>query len=331
MEGDISPKKIFRSVSFSFGFFACALGVFSPLFVSAEAKDFSLSPLFHEVTFEASDTEKRVEVEVSNRTDRDAEFVLSAVDFGTLDESGGVAFLGGGGDFERRYGLASWMRLPTDRMILPAGGTEVIPIVIENKESLSPGGHYGAVAFQMENASGDTLESSLVSVRSSFASLFFVKKSGGEVMNLEYRGVLRMDRDPLGVPGKIFLRFQNAGNAHLVPRGIVTVRDMRGRVVRRSVLNEESGRILPESFRTYTVPLKDIAPAFLPGKYVISVEYRYDGSDEFVIAPQKTIFPIPLIILWSVAVVAMILFLVFVIKRFLKRKRIVAKNSQNNL
>lgn len=275
------------------------LGVFSPLFVSAEAKDFSLSPLFHEVTLGLNDTEKRVEVEVSNRTDRDAEFVLSAVDFGTLDESGGVAFLGGGGDFERRYGLASWMRLPTDRMILPAGATEVIPVVIENKESLSPGGHYGAVAFQMENSSGDTLESSLVSVRSSFASLFFVKKSGGEVMNLEYRGILRMDRDALGVPGKIFLRFQNAGNAHLVPRGIVTVRDIWGRVVRRSVLNEESGRILPESFRTYTVPLKNMAPAFLPGTYTISVEYRYDGSDDVVAAPEKTVFPVLLLFLWG--------------------------------
>ena len=275
------------------------LGVFSPLFVLAEAKDFSLSPLFHEVTLGLNDTEKRVEVEVSNRTDRDAEFVLSAVDFGTLDESGGVAFLGGGGDFERRYGLASWMRLPTDRMILPAGATEVIPVVIENKESLSPGGHYGAVAFQMENSSGDTLESSLVSVRSSFASLFFVKKSGGEVMNLEYRGVLRMDRDAFGVPGKIFLRFQNAGNAHLVPRGIVTVRDIWGRVVRRSVLNEESGRILPESFRTYTVPLKNMAPAFLPGTYTISVEYRYDGSDDVVAAPEKTVFPVLLLFLWG--------------------------------
>lgn len=320
MEGDISPKKIFRSVSFSFGFFACALGVFSPLFVLAEAKDFSLSPLFHEVTFEASDTEKRVEVEVSNRTDRDAEFFLSAVDFGTLDESGGVAFLGGGGDFERRYGLASWMRLPTDRMILPAGATEVVPVVIENKESLSPGGHYGAVAFQMENASGDTLESSLVSVRSSFASLFFVKKSGGEVMNLEYRGVLRMDRDAFGVPEKIFLRFQNAGNAHLVPRGIVAVRDMWGRVVRRSVLNEESGRILPESFRTYTVPLKNMAPAFLPGTYTISVEYRYDGSDDVVAAPEKTVFPVLLLFLWGLGGGGIIMCVLWLFTLFRKGK-----------
>lgn len=320
MEGDISPKKIFRSVSFSFGFFACALGVFSPIFVSAEAKDFSLSPLFHEVTFEASDTEKRVEVEVSNRTDRDAEFVLSAVDFGTLDESGGVAFLGGGGDFERRYGLASWMRLPTDRMILPAGATEVVPVVIENKESLSPGGHYGAVAFQMENVSGDTSESSLVSVRSSFASLFFVKKSGGEVMNLEYRGVLRMDRDAFGVPEKIFLRFQNAGNAHLVPRGIVTVCDMWGRVVRRSVLNEESGRILPESFRTYTVPLKNMAPAFLPGTYTISVEYRYDGSDDVVAAPEKTVFPVLLLFLWGLGGGGIIMCVLWLFTLFRKEK-----------
>ena len=296
------------------------LSIFSPVFVLAETKDFSLSPLFHEVTLEASDAEKKVEVEISNRTDRDAEFVLSAVDFGTLDESGGVAFLGGGGDFERRYGLASWMRLPTERMILPAGGTEVIPIVIENKESLSPGGHYAAVAFQMEGAFGDTSDVSRVSVRSSFASLFFVKKSGGEVMKLEYRGISHLDRDMLGVPEKLFLRFQNAGNTHLVPRGIVTVRDMWGRIVRHGTVNEDSGRILPESFRIYTVPLKNMAPAFLPGAYVISVEYRYDGSDDFVVAPAEKVLPVFLMLVWVASVVFGIFFIAFFVKRFLKRK-----------
>lgn len=304
------------------------LGVFSPVFVSAETKDFSLSPLFHEVVFEPGDTEKQVVVEISNRTNRDAEFFVSAVDFGTLDESGGVAFLGGSGDFERRYGLASWMRLPMERIVLPAGGAETIPIVIENKESLFPGGHYGAVAFQLESPSKDESGASFVAVRSSFASLFFVKKTGGEVMKLEYRDILSINRDTFSVPEKLFLRFQNAGNTHLVPRGIVVVRDTAGRVVRRGILNEDSGRILPESFRVYTVSLKKTAPAFLPGKYMISIEYRYDGSDEFVSAPQKIVFPTLLIILWSVAIVAGIFFFVFTVRRFLKRKHIVSKNPK---
>lgn len=305
----------------SFLLFFLVFGVFSPIFVLAETKDFSLSPLFHEVSLESGDVEKRMTIEVSNRTDTDAEFFLSAVDFGTLDESGGVAFLGGGGDFERRYGLASWIRLPTERMILPSGATEVVPIVIENKESLSPGGHYGAVAFQLEGSSGNRSDVSLVAVRSSFASLFFVKKSGGEVMEIEYRGISRLDRDMLGVPEKLFLRFQNAGNTHIVPRGIVTVRDMRGRVVRRGIVNEDSSRILPESFRIYTVALKNMAPAFFPGTYVISVEYRYDGSDDFVTAPEKMIFPVSLLFLWGLGGIAITLCIVWFFKLFRKRKR----------
>ena len=125
-----------------------------------------------------------------------------------------------------------------------------------------------------------------------------------------------MDRDVLGVPEKIFLRFQNAGNTHLVPRGIVTVRDSLDRVVRRSVLNEDSGRILPESFRMYTVSLKNGVPAFLPGKYVISVEYRYDGSDEFSVTPTQTFFSLPLIFLWIVAAILGMFLAIFLAKTF---------------
>lgn len=303
-----------------FSFPTFFIGIFLPFFVSAETKDFSLSPLFHEVVLESGDTEKEVTVEISNRTGLDAEFFLSAVDFGTLDESGGVAFLGGSGDFERRYGLASWMRLPTERMILPAGATEAISIVIENKESLSPGGHYGAVAFQLENPFGERLSESLVAVRSSFASLFFVKKTGGEVARLEYADIQNIGRDRLGVPEKISLRFRNSGNIHLVPRGIVTVRDMRGRTVREGIINEDSGRILPESYRTYGVSLKKIASAFLPGRYTVSIEYRYDGSEEFVAAPARTVFPVLLTLLWTAGAILGLFFFVFLVKRFLKKK-----------
>lgn len=303
-----------------FSFPAFFIGIFLPFFVSAEAKDFSLSPLFYEVTFESGDTEKAVKVEISNRTDTDAEFFLSAVDFGTLDESGGVAFLGGTGDFERRYGLASWIRLPTDRLVLPAGETETVSIAIENKESLSPGGHYGAVAFQLESSSDEKSDMPLVSVRSSFASLFFVKKTGGEVMKLEYADIQNIGKDTFGIPEKISLRFRNSGNTHLVPRGVVTVRDPWGRAVRKGVINEESGRILPESYRIYGVSLKEMASAFLPGRYTILIEYRYDGSEEFVAVPTRTTSPVLLILIWTAGVALGIFFGVFCVKKFLKKK-----------
>lgn len=293
-------------------------GINVPFFVSAEGEDFALSPLFHEVSI---DTEEIVSIEISNRTGSDAGFFLSAVDFGTLDESGGVAFLGGTGDFEHRYGLASWIRLPTERLIIPAGETETVSVVIENRESLSPGGHYGAVVFQLEDPSAEQPAVTPVAIRSSFASLFFVKKSGGETEKLEFRDISSVSTDSFGIPEKLSLRFQNSGNIHLVPRGIVTVRDFRGRTVRKSILNEESGRILPESYRTFTVPLKKLAPAFLPGVYTLSVEYRYDGSDEFVASPQKTVFPIFLALLWGAGAISMLFSGTLLAKWLLKRKK----------
>lgn len=287
-----------------------------PLRLRAAGGDVSLSPLFHEVSFSETDTDSRAIITISNATDSDARFTLSAVDFGTLDESGGVAFLGGNGDFERRYGLASWIRLPADRIIIPSGETEKVPILIENRDSLSPGGHYGAVIFYLAHDDASPSASDSVAVRSSFASLFFVKKSGGVVTELEYGDTNLADRDLFGIPHKLRIRFRNAGNVHMVPRGTVRVLDSRGRTVRTGVLNEDSGRMLPESYRSFSVPLRKIAPVFVPGTYRISIDYRFDGSDEFVTAPPVSFVPIPMLLFWGGALAFLFGCCVFAVKRW---------------
>ena len=85
------------------------------------------------------------------------------MDFGSLDASGGVAFLGASDNLAHKYALASWMRPEKDAVFLDAGETETLKIVIENRESLSPGGHYGAVLFQVSHDE-NIVESNVVAV-----------------------------------------------------------------------------------------------------------------------------------------------------------------------
>jgi hypothetical protein len=111
------------------------------------------------------------------------------------------------------------------------------------------------------------------------SSLVLAEKTGGA----ERRLVLASQSGDGGwgqLPGKLTQRFQNAGNVHVVPRGVTEVRDPWGRVVARGALNAESAIVLPESFRKYKTPLTSVAGAWWPGQYEVRTTYRYDGADE---------------------------------------------------
>jgi hypothetical protein len=88
----------------------------------------------------------------------------------------------------------------------------------------------------------------------------------------------------------VTLRFENSGNVHVVPRGILTLTDPIGRTVGRGILNESSSMILPESQRFYKTELRRLAPLFVPGWYSLTISYRYDGKNEFEAVSSKIFF-----------------------------------------
>jgi hypothetical protein len=219
-----------------------------------------------------------------------ANFTLSVVDFGGLDESGGVAFLGPEKSLENKYSLASWVNLEKDSIELSSGESQKVKISIKDKESLSPGGHYAAIMAKM-NTSQESQDGSIsqVALDPSFSSLLFVRKVGGEIYNLTLNAI-DFKKELFHFAPTAKLRFQNTGNVHVVPRGLVKIMDPLGRVVMSGVINEESGLVLPETFRIIPITLKQQAAMFIPGKYTLSVEYRYEGNDTFVTESQTIDF-----------------------------------------
>lgn len=280
-------------------FFALACVSLLPTTAHASGGSFSVEPFFTDIRIEG-EPEYPFSLEVGNTTDEPIVFRLEFVDFGSLDESGGIAFLGERSDTEKRYGLTPWLSAEKDVVTVFPGGKETIRLSVMNRESLSPGGHYGAVLFHAEKEGGETGDTdSRVSIRSDFSALVFVRKTGGEIRHLEYRDTV-IRTDILGVPDTVSERFQNSGNVHLTPRGIAVVSDPFGRVVKRGVLNEESGIILPESYRLYQVALKSIDMAFIPGFYTINATYRYDGEEHFTDIPSQRVFSWNLAFLWAI-------------------------------
>ncbi|TXI33973.1 MAG: hypothetical protein E6Q53_02115 [Candidatus Moraniibacteriota bacterium] len=263
---------------------------FFPWFAEAREAGLTVAPVFQEVSFEAEEESVEFFITLSNDTDGPLVLRPSVVDFGSLDESGGVAFLGATDNLVRKYALASWMRPEKDVISLASGESEQLRVVIENRESLSPGGHYGAVLFQVGNEE-NTVDANAVAVNQLLSVLVFAKKQGGEVYGLK---LLDYTLEKSWVRGisQARLRFQNEGNVHAVPRGTVVLRDPVGRIVQKGIINTESGLVLPETQRTFVTKFVSVALLLVPGSYTLALEYRYDGK-ESVDQVQGTLFLVP--------------------------------------
>jgi len=279
---------------------------------------FSISPFFQEINVQKDQASAPFSIEVKNTTDNPAVFRVSVLDFGTLDESGGVAFLGSADNL--KYSLASWISLSSDALVLKPGETQAIKGTIENRESLSPGGHYGAIFFKIEDADNNVTDNkqSPVTFDPSFASLLFVRKVGGETYGLNLNNK-DFAKSIFTLPGWIKLRFQNTGNVHVIPRGTVEISDPWGRQVLKSIINNESSIILPETFRVFPGTFRQIVPVFVPGRYTLIVNYRYDGKNDFV-SERVNFFLIPPIFM-LVLIVLMFALAGHVLFKVKKRKK----------
>lgn len=246
---------------------------------TAHANGLSVSPAIKNIVLEQDQSEATFEFTVANNTQETTVLRLATLDFGSLDESGGVAFIAKSSDgLSTKYGLSNWLRYTKDSLVLEPGKSETMTAIVDNKESLSPGGHYGAIVVTPVVINSDGSESK-VSINPSLSVLVFLNKQGGENYSLGLEEPVIPSR-VWRLPEELELRFQNAGNVHVVPRGFVTILDSRGRTVAKGTINVDSAAILPETFRRFKTEIRAFEGAWLPGKYKAEVSWRYDGSDD---------------------------------------------------
>lgn len=245
---------------------------------AATSAGFVVSPAFEQLQIKSSALQSQYTLQITNHNATDQIFLLRVVDFGTLDESGGVAFLGAPAtELEHKYGLASWMSLEKNTVFVPADKSVGVLVSIENRQSLATGGHYGAVLATAVNDTGVRM-GDRVAVKQVLASLVLVTKEGGAAADLRLAGQ-QVNSEFWKLPSLANLRFQNPGNVHVVPRGTVEIKDPFGRLVQRSAINEGSNVILPESFRNYKSVFTTVASGIWPGYYSLTTVFRYDGKD----------------------------------------------------
>ena len=87
--------------------------------------------------------------------------------------------------------------------------------------------------------------------------------------------VLFRPRDGIEYPDNYILGFNNMGNIHVIPYGLVQVTDPLGNLVTKGILDINSLDALPESIRRYDIQVTNLQKILLPGFYTsrVSIEY----------------------------------------------------------
>lgn len=279
--------------------------------------NFTISPPFSEIVLDKNDQQKSFPLIITNNNQNSATFKLSVADFGSLEESAGVAFLGmQKSQLDNKYSLASWISLEKDTIVIGSQQSLPVNVTIINKESLSPGGHYGAILIKYEGSNKQNNDS--VSINQSYASLIFAKKVGGEIYKLILSEII-IENNFFIMPHTIRLRFQNSGNVHSVPRGTIEITDPLHRLVAKGIINSESSIIIPESFRVIPNKLNKISYPILPGRYQVKVNYRYDGRE--ISSSSQTSFLYLGSLFWLIITGLLLLFAFLFLKQKKLRRR----------
>ena len=276
----------------------------------------TITPAFQQVSIPVGVAQQPISFSVTNNESRPQALSLSTADFNTLNESGGLFFVGTNPTaLQKKYGLAKWISLGQTQLNLAPKQTATIRANILNLPDLTPGGHYGAlmVSAQTSNSQASSAPNK-VALHPIASSLLFVTKLGGDTHKLGLSSVT-IRRHIFSMPNNVILRFHNDGNTHLILRGTVTITNSSGKLISKGIINEESAIILPETYRQYFVPLQQLSSATLPGRYKISADFRFDGISEFR-SYQQSIFYMPFY--WLVIMILLLCWVVIIIVRRLK-------------
>lgn len=270
-------------------FFLFIFLVFLPSYVYAEEK-IVLIPAFQELSLDAHQT-LAGSIEIQNQTSTDQEFEVRSVQFSALDAAGGVVFLGSEINNES-LPPADFLFFEERNLSVPAGETRNFPFQVRDSLSLSPGGHYAAIVFQTL-PTFDSEDAEKIAFRQILSSLLFLEKTGGAVRILSLEEVA-MPSFQLAMSKNLTLIFENKGNVHLTPRGVVKLQDPLGQVKTCAIINESSSLLLPGQKRDFSLALN--CQPLIPGVYTLLVEHRFDGEETFTQAKTR-FFVVPYSIL----------------------------------
>ena len=290
--------------------------------ITSQTNGLKVSPAIYSIKTTSGQNTANFTESVTNITDNLLAVNVTTRDFGAQNAYGSVGFYGSSyKPTSNPHSLSAAISLPSNEYLIQPHQTEVITVSINNINSLAPGGHYSAILFTpfIERNGGPNNQ---VNLQPSVASLIFLTTASGGTQSIKLDGY-SAPQIGFKLPYMAYILLTNTGNTQLIPRGVLTLKDNFNGVVAQTVVNDNSGMILPSTSRLFTENLSFPKNYFrLPGFYHLVLSYHVDGSNSYQTVSKTFIFvnPVYIVFLVVLVIVAWILRVVFSKKHKNKRK-----------
>lgn len=238
--------------------------------------DFVLEPGKIEIFINPGETTTR-NISVINRINRNVEFKVETEDFIGSDNINTPVILMG--NEKSPYSFKDNLVPESDSFNLKFGQKIELPITITAPEDALPGGYYSSVIVSGLPSSDSSGGNSGAKIISRVAVLFFIRVNGpvnqqGQLDDFRIEGGKTfMQKGPV----QFEILFKNEGTVHLVPYGMVRIKNMFGKEVGK--LPVDAYFSLPESLRYRQVAW---GQEKLLGRYTaeLTLNRGYEGRED---------------------------------------------------
>jgi len=256
--------------------FACLLifaFVASPAHAQTPQKGITVSPSITHIDLGTDSPEYKLTY--TNNTGAEINLLLSVQDFTELEDNYRINFLEGKDAANYKYSLSSWISFENKTIQLSPNEKKSVKVFID-KNRITKGGHYASILaeiFQPEIKNQ-------VNVKAVLSSLLFVRASTGKEIETGKISSFKPLRNGIDYPDSYTLRFENNGNVHVIPYGLIQVFDPLGNLAAKGILNENSLDALPESIRRYDTKIITYQKVLLPGIYTAKINIHFGKTNQ---------------------------------------------------
>jgi len=239
--------------------------------------------------------------------------LVKVVDFIVRDNQGTPELIENTFAAPEKYAAASWFKTDFEKVALPANNEKVtIQAQISVPKNANPGGKYVAIYFQAQPAqfpviTGPQYEAG-TGISPRLASLIYIKvkgpiKESAFVTKFQPKQSF-FEYGPIEVETEIL----NRGDYHINPKGEITLTNMLGKVIDKSLLNETN--IFPDTVRTFS---NSLGKKWMMGKYRLSLSATY-GEKNGVLTAFYEVWVFP----WKLAtiIVLTLIIIILIIRHF---------------
>ncbi len=243
--------------------------IVSAQIIPATSSGMIIAPTFQEVTLNPDQISQTAQIEVFNQTSQQQTFEVYAIPVNQIDSQGNFT-LSDKPLSNAEQSESAFITFPNSELQIPPNQVGTIPFSVTNSQSLSPGGNYVVVIVRAKPNPTATLSNQ--SVLPAVSSFVLIRKLGGEQYNLSLSEISADHQLWWQLPKSLQLIFENQGNIHTTPYGLIKITDLFGRVIVEGTINESSQFVFPRTKKEIAVHLRQIRPSWPFMLYKIEID-----------------------------------------------------------